>query len=100
MPEGGDWRHEAACRSEDPDLFFPVGSTGPALLQIEAAQAVCRRCGVMEQCLRWAVDTGQDAGIWGGLTEDERHALRRRGNRVKRMAGKAAASEQVEEVAD
>ena len=37
-----DWRHRAACRDEDPELFFPIGNTGPALLQIEEARAVCR----------------------------------------------------------
>ena len=43
-----DWRHRAACRDEDPELFFPIGNTGPALLQIEEAKAVCRRCAVVE----------------------------------------------------
>lgn len=55
-----DWRHRAVCREEDPELFFPIGNTGPALLQIEEAKAVCRRCPVMEQCLQWALETGQD----------------------------------------
>ena len=41
-----DWRHKAACRDEDPELFFPIGNTGPALLQIEEAKQVCRRCDV------------------------------------------------------
>ena len=41
-----DWRHRAICRDEDPELFFPIGNTGPALLQIEQAKAVCRRCPV------------------------------------------------------
>jgi hypothetical protein len=50
-----DWRHNAVCREEDPELFFPIGNTGPALLQIEEAKAVCRRCPVMEQCLQWAL---------------------------------------------
>ena len=43
-----DWRHEAACRDEDPELFFPIGNTGPALMQIEEAKAVCRRCSVVD----------------------------------------------------
>ena len=79
-----DWRHRAACLEEDPELFFPVGNTGPSLLQIEEAKAVCRRCDVVETCLRWALDTGQDAGVWGGLSEDERRALKRRNARARR----------------
>src|ERR1700735_1016181 len=80
-PEGVDimdWRHEAACREVDPELFFPIGNTGPALLQIDEAKQVCRRCSVMDECLRWAIDSGQDAGVWGGMSEDERRALKRR----------------------
>jgi WhiB family transcriptional regulator, redox-sensing transcriptional regulator len=79
-----DWRHRAACLEEDPELFFPIGNTGPALLQIEEAKAVCRRCEVVETCLRWALETGQDAGVWGGLSEDERRALKRRNARARR----------------
>ncbi|MFF7886313.1 WhiB family transcriptional regulator [Streptomyces sp. NPDC007896] len=73
-----DWREFAACRSVDPDLFFPIGSTGPALPQIEEAKAVCRHCPVREECLSWALDTGQTIGVWGGTSETERRALRRR----------------------
>ncbi|WP_028801452.1 WhiB family transcriptional regulator [Streptomyces sp. 142MFCol3.1] len=73
-----DWRESAACRSVDPDLFFPIGHTGPALLQIEEAKAVCRACPVRDACLRWALDTGQAIGIWGGTSEAERRALARR----------------------
>ena len=73
-----DWRHEAACRDEDPELFFPIGTTGPAVLQIEEAKAVCRSCDVTNDCLNWAIESGQDAGVWGGLSEDERRALKRR----------------------
>ena len=46
-----DWRHRSACLDEDPELFFPIGNTGPAILQIEEAKVVCRRCDVREQCL-------------------------------------------------
>jgi WhiB family transcriptional regulator, redox-sensing transcriptional regulator len=73
-----DWRDMAACRSEDPDLFFPIGTSGPALLQMEQAKAVCRRCPVRERCLHWAMNTGECMGVWGGTSETERRALRRR----------------------
>lgn len=78
-----DWRHRAACRDEDPELFFPIGNTGPALLQIEEAKAVCRSCPAMEACLSWALESGQDAGVWGGMSEDERRALKRRSTRTR-----------------
>lgn len=74
-----DWRHDALCRIEeqDPELFFPVGTSGPALIQIAEAKAVCRRCPVAVECLAWALDTGQVYGVWGGTSEDERRALSR-----------------------
>lgn len=78
---GVDWRHRAVCREEDPELFFPIGNTGPALLQIEEAKSVCRRCPVIEQCLQWALESGQNEGVWGGLSEDERRAMKRRAAR-------------------
>src|SRR5690606_12488566 len=77
-----DWRHHAACRDEDPELFFPIGTSGPALLQVEQAKAVCRRCPVSAECLTWALDRPEEYGIWGGLTEGERGELIRR--RTKR----------------
>ncbi|MEV5440930.1 WhiB family transcriptional regulator [Streptomyces sp. NPDC052682] len=73
-----NWRNHAACRHEDPDLFFPIGTSGPALLQAEQAKAVCRRCPVRDDCLQWALDTGQTIGVWGGTNETERRALKRR----------------------
>ncbi len=81
---GVDWRHRAACRAEDPDLFFPIGTTGLAVLQVEEARSVCRRCPVMDRCGQWALATGQEHGVWGGLSEDERRALKRRAARRAR----------------
>ena len=49
-----DWRDEAACRDTDPDLFFPVGTTGPAIEQIDAAKAVCTQCDAQQSCLEFA----------------------------------------------
>ena len=79
-----NWRDRAACIGENPELFFPDGNTGSALRQIEEAKAVCLRCQVSEICLRWALDSGQDAGVWGGMSEDERRALKSRRARVRR----------------
>ncbi|WP_336215752.1 WhiB family transcriptional regulator [Nonomuraea sp. LPB2021202275-12-8] len=81
-----DWRHRAACRDVDPELFFPIGNTGPALMQIEEAKQVCRSCSAMDSCLKWALESGQDAGVWGGLSEDERRALKRRSARARARA--------------
>ncbi|MFC8454219.1 WhiB family transcriptional regulator [Kitasatospora sp. NPDC057223] len=75
-----DWRHRAVCRDEDPELFFPIGNTGPALLQAQEAKSVCHRCPVMEQCLTWALTTSE-TGVWGGTSEDERRVIKRRAAR-------------------
>lgn len=78
-----DWRDRAACRDEDPELFFPIGTTGPAATQVSTAKVVCQRCPSVEPCLTWALDTGQDAGVWGGTSEDERRALKRQSARAR-----------------
>ena len=77
-----DWRHLAACRGKDPELWFPIGETGPAVAQAEEAKAVCAGCPVVEQCLTWALDNDVQ-GIWGGLDEKERRALKRRAARQR-----------------
>lgn len=79
-----DWRAKAACRDEDPELFFPIGTTGLAVEQADAAKSVCMRCEVREECLEYALASNQDAGIWGGLNEDERRTLRRQRQRQRR----------------
>jgi WhiB family redox-sensing transcriptional regulator len=73
-----EWRRAAICSDTDPELFFPVGTTGHALVQIDRAKQVCGQCTVARQCLDFALDTNQDSGIWGGLTEEERRVIRRR----------------------
>jgi WhiB family redox-sensing transcriptional regulator len=75
--ERDDWRDFASCRDTDPDLFFPVGTTGPAIEQIENAKAVCRQCDVQSLCLEYALSTNQDSGVWGGTSEEERRKLRK-----------------------
>ena len=72
------WREHALCRDTDPELFFPVGTTGSALVQIAEAKRVCAECAARVECLDFALTTNQDSGIWGGLSEEERRAIRRR----------------------
>ncbi|MCU1617219.1 MAG: sle2 [Frankiales bacterium] len=81
-----DWRHFAECSKHDPEIWFPIGSTGPALLQIEEATAICRTCPVMQECGQWALGTGQEHGVSGGLSEGERRRLKRQRARNRTAA--------------
>ena len=75
-----DWREAAGCAQTDPELFFPIGyKSGPDLLQIEQARAVCKVCPVKAECLDWAIDSKIPDGILGGLTPDERSIFKRKG---------------------
>lgn len=80
------WQLLGECRREDPELFFPLGNQGPAIAQTEEAKTVCRRCPVLDTCREWALRVGEDNGVWGGMAEDERRALRRRAQRMRRTA--------------
>lgn len=73
---GTEWMEDAACRGADPELWFPVGYGEPSKVQTQQAKAVCRRCPVEKTCLTWAIRTGQQDGIWGGRTPEERRAIR------------------------
>ena len=67
------WAAYAACRTADPDLFFP-GPDGDTA----AAVTICRGCPVLDECRDWALGTRMRYGVWGGLTErDRRRSLRR-----------------------
>ncbi len=81
-----DWRKVAACRNTEPDLFFPIGTTGPAIEQIEAAKRVCMSCEALEPCLEFALATNQESGIWGGTSEEERRKLRKAWLAARRRA--------------
>jgi len=95
----GDFRHRAACRSVDPEVFFPTAVAGPEFeTQVSVAKAVCAGCPVLTECLTWALAALPD-GIAGGMTEHERRReqVRRRGERrrarraPKRPVGGASA---------
>jgi WhiB family transcriptional regulator, redox-sensing transcriptional regulator len=75
LPADRHWRLLAACRSADPDLFFPISSSGQSLALVAEAKAICAECQVRRHCLAFALRTHQIYGVWGGLTEQERHPL-------------------------
>lgn len=75
-----DWRHRALCYGEDPELFFPVKNSEEAAKE---AKRICRQCPVADECLQEAIDAGEQFGIWGGQTEDERCRLRRKGQATR-----------------
>lgn len=77
----GTWGKQAACLDADPELFFPVSETGP---HVEQAKAICRACPVRAACLEGALRAGESAGIWGGLTSEERR--RRRASQLERTS--------------
>ena len=81
-----DWQGNAACRDTDPDLFFPVGTTGSAIEQIDAAKEVCDQCDCKIDCLEFALSTNQDSGVWGGTAEEERRKIRRKWVAARRRA--------------
>lgn len=72
-------RQPFLCRDYDPERWFPVGTGPTALADIDFAKSVCNLCPSQVVCLAWALDHGIEFGVWGGMTEDERRAVRRRG---------------------
>lgn len=62
------------CRNVDPELFFPFDSGSG-----DEAKAICHTCPVEADCAAWAIATYQEAGIWGGLSPEQRKVRRRLG---------------------
>jgi WhiB family redox-sensing transcriptional regulator len=77
---GQSWRLRAACRDEDPGLFFPeLGESA------EAAKQVCAGCPVKAQCLAFAVASGERFGVFGGLSERERYGMGTKPSRPRKQ---------------
>lgn len=71
-PEDVSWRDSALCAQSDGDAWFPEkgGTT-------RYAKKICRGCPVTTDCLEWALDNGEEFGVWGGMSERERRKLKR-----------------------
>lgn len=61
------WQLRGICNNYDPDIFQP-----DTVEDEEVAKAICRNCPVMLQCQAWALNKREQAGVWGGLSEDDR----------------------------
>lgn len=73
-----NWRQRAACRDEDPELFFPVSEVGPGAEQVRQAKSVCARCPVQKECREHAADADLSHGVFGGATPGERRCNTRK----------------------
>ena len=73
LPAPAGWRHRAACRGTDLTVFFPGRGESA-----EPARQICASCPVRQQCLEYALRHTITHGIWGGLAERDRRALRTR----------------------
>jgi WhiB family redox-sensing transcriptional regulator len=71
------WQESAACKTAEPELFFPISASGRSRADTARARAICHDCPVRQACLDYAMATAQQHGIWGGFTEEERHRRRR-----------------------
>lgn len=71
---GADWRDDAACRREDPELWFPIGKGVHGIRQYDRAREICRACPVIADCERWAAAVRPEYGMLAGLTPEERRS--------------------------
>ncbi|MER5887278.1 WhiB family transcriptional regulator [Streptomyces sp. NPDC001941] len=71
----------ALCTTVNPEVFF---ATVPFVVEI--ARRVCERCPVQRACLQGALERGEQYGMWGGLTPEERRELRRPRRKARKTA--------------
>jgi len=81
-----DWQMRGACRGMDSAFFFhPENERGPARAGREArAKQICSGCPVLARCRAHALDVHEPYGVWGGLSESERHEILRANGRTLR----------------
>jgi WhiB family transcriptional regulator, redox-sensing transcriptional regulator len=72
------WMDEAACREVGTEPFFAETDNELIRVDYRAAKKICARCPVVDACLDYALELNIAYGVFGGLTERERRAVRRR----------------------
>lgn len=79
--EAAEWVEHAICAQFATDSMFPSEGDNQG---IAVAKATCAICPVRYECLKSALERGEQWGIWGGMTPDERKTLRRKQQRGSR----------------
>ncbi|MFI6391514.1 WhiB family transcriptional regulator [Nonomuraea sp. NPDC050540] len=78
------WQDLALCQEVDPELFFPdQGDHAGAA----AAKGVCAACPVRFECLTDALVRRERWGIWGGMSERKRRAIKHLPHRCEHCLG-------------
>jgi WhiB family redox-sensing transcriptional regulator len=73
-PADSAWQEQALCAQTGADFFFPEPGSS-----VREAKRICGMCEMRSACLEYALNNDERFGVWGGLSEKERHQLRRRG---------------------
>lgn len=73
-PRSEYWWEDAACRTADPELFFPTREIPREQRRAaeRKAKSICAGCPVIAECLQTALERDERHGIWGGLLPRER----------------------------
>jgi RNA polymerase sigma factor (sigma-70 family) len=64
------WQNDATCVEIGIEPFFAQSDN-----ITRQARKICLGCGALRQCLAYALQTGQDFGIWGATTPHQRQRL-------------------------
>jgi WhiB family transcriptional regulator, redox-sensing transcriptional regulator len=71
-----EWQVGGLCRKMDPEFFFPEGKGSSN--QARIAKKICLECPIMRECRNWALSRGEEFGVWGGLSDSDRRAIRKK----------------------
>lgn len=78
VAEDMDWQLRGACQSMT-EWFYPDGKGKSNY--ICWAKRICLGCPVLQECRDWALDRGEQYGVWGGLSESDRRRIWKKGRR-------------------
>lgn len=69
-----DWMTDAPCAGRT-DIYYPIQHGNGERDAIQQAKAICNECPNRIRCLEYAIDNGEDHGIWGGYSVRQRRRI-------------------------